>query len=260
MAPPICPIYGLLACEKLGLIEQTDCPPEQPKQEKPAVDAVTSTSYQLTKEDVLEEFHDVVTGMGKFHRYHITTEEGDEPVIQPPRRVPHGLQYRLKEKLDQMEHGRIIAKTDKPTDWVNSLVIVEKKDGSFRLWLDPKDLNSVIRLEHFQIPTFEDVVSRLGKKKYFTVLDRKDSYWQVPLREETLTYAPSIPFFADTATYVCHLKSVLRLRCCRRENIKFGDMQGVEVIADDRIIAEATEKEHNRLLRNVMQRAREQNV
>lgn len=40
----------------------------------------------------------------------------------------------------------------------------------------------------------------------------------------------------------------------------FGDMQGVEVIVDDRIIAEATEEEHDRLLRNVMPRAREQNV
>ena len=216
MAPPI---LGLQACEKLGLIEQTDCSPEQAKQEKPAVDAVTSTSYHLTKEDFLEEFHDVVTGMGKFHRYHITIEEGNEPVIQPPRRVPQGLQDRLKEKLDQMEHGRIIAKTDKPMDWVNNFVIVEKKDANFRSWLDPKDLNSVIRREHFQIPAFEDVVSRLGKKKYFTILDRKDSYWQVPLSEES-SYLPSIPLLADTATYVCHLKSALRLRCCTRENIK----------------------------------------
>ena len=216
MAPPI---LGLQACEKLGLIEQTDCPPEQPKQEKPAVDAVTSTSYHLTKEDFLEEFHDVVTDMDKFHRYHITIEEGNQPVIQPPRRVPQGLQDHLKEKLDQMEYGRIIAKTDKPMDWVNSFVIVEKKDGSFRSWLDPKDFNSVIRREHFQIPTFEDVVSRLGKKKYFTILDRKDSYWQVPVSEES-SYLPSIPLLAETATYVCHLKSALRLRCCRRENIK----------------------------------------
>ena len=37
-------------------------------------------------------------------------------------------------------------------------------------------------------------------------------------------------------------------------------MQGIEVIADDLIIAEATEEEHDHLLRNVMQRAREQNV
>ena len=177
------PILGLQACEKLALTERTDCPQEQPKQERPTVDAVTSAFFHLSKSDVLEEFHGVFTGLGKFDQYHITIEE--EPVIQAPRRVPHGLQDRLKEKLDQMEHERIIAKTDKPTDWVNSLVIVEKKDGSLRLCLDTKDLNSVIRRKHFQIPTFEDVVSHLGGKKYFTVLDQKDSYWQVPLSEES---------------------------------------------------------------------------
>ena len=37
-------------------------------------------------------------------------------------------------------------------------------------------------------------------------------------------------------------------------------MQGVEVIADNMTIAGATEEEHDRLLRNVMRRAREQNV
>ena len=36
-------------------------------------------------------------------------------------------------------------------------------------------------------------------------------------------------------------------------------MQEVEVIVDDRIIAEVTEEEHDRLLRNVKPRAREQN-
>ena len=79
-------------------------------------------------------------------------EECADPVIQPPRRVPHGLQDRLKEKLDQMEHNRIISKTDEPAIWVNSLVTVEKKDCSLRLCLDPKDLNSVIRTGTFRDP------------------------------------------------------------------------------------------------------------
>ena len=66
-------------------------------------------------------------------------EECADPVIQPPCRVPHGLQDRLKEKLDQMEHNRIISKTDEPAIWVNNLVTAEKKDCSLRLCLDPKD-------------------------------------------------------------------------------------------------------------------------
>ena len=68
--------------------------------------------------------------------------------------------------------------------WKNSLACFTGL-GKFDLCLDPKDLNSVIRREHFQIPTFQDVVSRLGGKKYFIVLDQNDSYWEVPLSEES---------------------------------------------------------------------------
>ena len=177
------PILDLQVCEKLGLIQRTDCLPSQPMRGQPSANVINPG--HLTKQDVLEEYKDVFMGLGKFEPYHIAIENGAEPVIHPPRRVSHGLHDRLKEKLDQMEREEIIAKVDKPTNWVNSLVIVEKKDGSLRLCVDPKDLNQVIRREHFQIPTFEDVVSRLGGKKYFTVLDQKDSYWQVPLSEES---------------------------------------------------------------------------
>ena len=61
-----------------------------------------------------------------------------------------------------MECDEIIAKVDKPTNWVNSFAIVENKYGSLCLCLDPKDLNKVIKIEDFQIPTLKYVISRLG--------------------------------------------------------------------------------------------------
>ena len=157
-------------------------------------------------------------------------EEGADPVIQPPRRAPHGLQDRLKEKLDQMEHNRIVANTDEPTIWVKSL----------RLCLDPKDLNSVIRWEHFEIPT----LGSLGGKKYFTVLDQKDSYWQVSLSEESCYLCTlSTPFgrsrFLHLPFRICSASEVLDKRGYK----VYGDMQdmpGAEVIADDMIITGAS--------------------
>lgn len=82
-----------------------------------------------------------------------------------------------------MEAAGVIRKTSKPTDWVNSLVVVEKKDGSLVLCLDPKDLNWAIRRGHFMIPTRSDVISQMSGKTVFTVLDQTSSYWQVPLSE-----------------------------------------------------------------------------
>lgn len=76
------PILGLQACKTLGLIQRTDGPPTQPRQEEPSVNVVNLN--HLTKQDVLEEYKDVFIGLGKFDPYHITIEDGAEPVIPPP--------------------------------------------------------------------------------------------------------------------------------------------------------------------------------
>ena len=74
---------------------------------------------------------------------------------------------------------------DIPTPWVNSLVIVEKRDGSSRLCLDPRDLNKAICREHHGILIAEDIASRLSGKKVFSVVHEKDGFWQVPLDDES---------------------------------------------------------------------------
>ena len=45
-----------------------------------------------------------------------------------------------------MEQLGAIEKVDQPTEWVNSIVIVEKEDGNLRICLDPKDLNRAVHL------------------------------------------------------------------------------------------------------------------
>ena len=54
----------------------------------------------------------------------------------------------LKQELDRIENRGIIEKTpiDEPANRVNSLVCVDKPDGSLWVCIDPKDLNSAIFL------------------------------------------------------------------------------------------------------------------
>ena len=41
------------------------------------------------------------------------------------------------------------------------MLIVEKKDKTLRLCLDPRDLNVAIKREHYMLPTCEDVISKM---------------------------------------------------------------------------------------------------
>ncbi|GFX75387.1 transposon Ty3-I Gag-Pol polyprotein [Trichonephila clavipes] len=160
------PILGLRGCKELKLIERID-----------------AIECSISKNELIKQYKDVFTGVGEFPNepYHITLKEHAVPVIHPPRRVPLALQPKLKSTLDVLEKEGIVSKVNKSTDWVQSLVIVEKPNENLRLCLDPRDLNKVIEREHYQIPCTDDIISRLEGKKIFSVVDLKDGFWHVPL-------------------------------------------------------------------------------
>ena len=77
----------------------------------------------------------------------------------------------------------IITKVTEPTDWVNSIVLVEKpKTGKLRVCIDPKALNDAIRRPHYQMPTLDDVTSELSGATHLSILDITHAYWSVKVR------------------------------------------------------------------------------
>ena len=78
----------------------------------------------------------------------------------------------------------IIVPVHEPTDWVNSIVPVEKLDGSLRLCLDPH-LNKAIERPYYNLPTTEKLLAQMSKAKYFTKLDASCAYWQIQLDYES---------------------------------------------------------------------------
>ena len=104
------------------------------------------------------------------------------PVVHPCRKVPFKLREKLKEELARMEKKEVIKKIDEPTEWVSSLVIVQKKK---RICLDPRDLNKAIKREHFKLPTREEIMAQFASAKWFSKLDASSGFWQLKLEEES---------------------------------------------------------------------------
>ena len=157
----LCPILGLESSELLSIVNRIN---------------------EMKTTDLLDKYSDVFEGIGCLSGEHdISVDPSVKPVIHAPRRVPISMTDKLKKELDDMEKSGIIAKVDVPTPWVNSLVCVEKRDGSLRICLDPKDLNKAVMREHHKIPTMEDIAFRFTGMKYFTILDMKHGYWHIPL-------------------------------------------------------------------------------
>ena len=76
--------------------------------------------------------------------YHIKLKDSYKPVQHLPRSVPLGMQSAYKAELDRLVKEGIITEVHEHTEWINSVVLVMKEDGSPRLCLDPKDFNKAI--------------------------------------------------------------------------------------------------------------------
>ncbi|KAG1651802.1 hypothetical protein GQR58_026737 [Nymphon striatum] len=177
-------ILGLSACKSLNLVKRIDVINSND------INSPRSLAEQVcvvTKDEIIKNYKDVFEGLGEFEGdHHIEIDPSVKPVIHAPRKVAYSILPKLKETLQSLVERGVIVKEDSPTDWVNSLVIVEKRSSNkLRICLDPRDLNAAIKRERFRIPTPDDIHSQLSGKTVFTILDEKDGFWHIKLDEQS---------------------------------------------------------------------------
>ncbi|KAK2714021.1 hypothetical protein QYM36_008577 [Artemia franciscana] len=210
---------------------------------------------------MIDQYADVFEGIGQLPGVcKLTLKEGAIPTVQSPKRVPFALEKRLKAELDRLEQMKIIEKVTKPTDWVNSVVIVEKANGNLRICLDPVDLNKNLKRPHYPVPTFESITERCAGAKIFSKLDATSGFWSMMLNDESsdLTTFNAIHGCYKFKRYPFGLNSAQddfqRKMEEAFENINLG------LIVDDIVICGANDSEHDERLKVALERAREKNV
>ena len=74
---------------------------------------------------------------------------------------------------------------NRPTDWCAPMVPVIKPNGSVRICVDLKRLNSHVKCAHYPLPAVENTLARLAKSKVFSTLDTNSEFWQIPLSPDS---------------------------------------------------------------------------
>ena len=95
--------------------------------------------------------------------------ESATPIKQPVRRMPYSVRREIARQLDEMQANNIIKPSNSP--WASPVVLVRKRDGSHRLCVDYRKLNSVTKTDTYPLPRIEDLLDQLGEAKYFSILD-----------------------------------------------------------------------------------------
>ena len=134
-------------------------------------------------------------------------------MVHPSRKVPVPQREKVIEELKRMEKLGVIVRQEDPTEWVNSIVVVQKPCGAVRLcidprdledpteWvnslvvvqkpcgavrlcIDPRDLDKALKRTHYPMKTVGEVACRLQDDTTFGILDAKSGFWQLKLDDE----------------------------------------------------------------------------
>lgn len=87
----------------------------------------------------------------------------------------------LQREVDKLLLDNIIRPSTSP--WSSPVILKKKSDGTFRFLVDFRRLNSITKKDAYPQPSSEELIYRLSGHSYFTKLDLKSGYFQIPIAE-----------------------------------------------------------------------------
>ncbi|GKA23115.1 putative reverse transcriptase domain-containing protein [Tanacetum coccineum] len=157
--------------------------------------------------------------------FQIDLVPGAAPVARAPYRLAPSEMKELSEQLQELSDKGFIRPSSSP--WGAPVLFVKKKDGSFRMCIDYRELNKLTVKNRYPLPRIDNLFDQLQGSSIYSKIDLRSGYHQLRVREQDipktafrtryghyefqvmpfgLTNAP-----ADEREHEEHLKAILEL-------------------------------------------------
>ncbi|GFW25383.1 retrovirus-related Pol polyprotein from transposon 17.6 [Trichonephila clavipes] len=111
----------------------------------------------------------------KHHRINL---QHDYPIKCPIYKIPFNLRNEFRRQIADLEKAGIISKSNSQ---YNTPALFVKQKEKWRLVLDFRKLNKITLTQDFVIPTLDDILHEISGSNYFSALDMKSAFNQIPL-------------------------------------------------------------------------------
>ncbi|GJT67649.1 putative reverse transcriptase domain-containing protein [Tanacetum coccineum] len=146
--------------------------------------------------------------------FQIDLVPGVAPVARSPYRLAPSEMQELSTQLQELSDKGFIRPSSSP--WGAPVLFVKKKDGSFQMCIDYRELNKLTVKNRYPLLRIDDLFDQLQGSRVYSKIDLRSGYHQLRVREEDI---PKTAFrtryghyeFQNKKEHEGHLKLILRL-------------------------------------------------
>ncbi|GKC60808.1 putative reverse transcriptase domain-containing protein [Tanacetum coccineum] len=136
--------------------------------------------------DFLEVFPEDLLGLPTTRQveFQIDLVPGVTPVAQAPYRLALSEMKELSDQLQELLNKRFIRPSSSPCG--ASVLFIKKKDGSFRMSIDYKELNKLTVKKRYPLLRIDDLFDQLQGSSVYSKIDLRSGYHQLRVGEEDI--------------------------------------------------------------------------
>ncbi|GJR73766.1 putative reverse transcriptase domain-containing protein [Tanacetum coccineum] len=116
--------------------------------------------------------------------FQIDLVPGVAPVARAPYRLAPSEMKELSEQLKELSDKGFIRPSSSP--WGAPVLFVKKKDGSFRMCIDYRELNKLTVKNRYPLPRIDDLFDQLQGSSVYSKIDLRSGYHQLRVQEEDI--------------------------------------------------------------------------
>ena len=193
--------------------------------------------------------------------FRIDLKEGTKPFGRYGPRMTEENTREAEKMLKELLAKGFIRPSRSP--WGSPMFLVDKPDGGKRMVIDYRGLNAATTRNRYPLPRIDELFDQLQGARYFSKLDLRTGYWQIRVASEDVAKTAFTSRHGHFEWLVLPMGltnapaefMALMENTFREELNKF-----VLVFLDDILVYSSTLEEHERHLRVVLQRLREQKL
>ena len=104
---------------------------------------------------------------------------GAQPVNSRPYRHKPELKTEIERQVNELLDSGVIQKST--SNFASPAILVKKKDGTWRLCIDYRGLNSMTVVSKYPVPVIDELLDELSGSVWFSKLDLRAGYHQIRL-------------------------------------------------------------------------------